>query len=171
MEQLVALTQSGPGEPWNKGKLVGQKAPLRLRPDSTSARHHARRPHCLAGNRNAAKDSTASAVRAHRADTRFRCHMDPPLESTVGELPLPESPPIFSTLVDAAICQDRPSMGEGNRPQLSRLWHAYSAAHKGIIDLSSNEESACRTVAAGPLQTREHCAVPRYRSRRRARDG
>jgi CYTH domain-containing protein len=31
MEQLVALTQSGPGEPWNKGKLVGQKAPLRLR--------------------------------------------------------------------------------------------------------------------------------------------
>jgi site-specific recombinase XerC len=31
MEQLVALAQSGRGEPWNKGKLVGQKAPLRLK--------------------------------------------------------------------------------------------------------------------------------------------
>jgi hypothetical protein len=31
MEHLVALAQSGPGEPWNKGKLVGQKAPLRLK--------------------------------------------------------------------------------------------------------------------------------------------
>ena len=31
MEQLVALVQSGSGEPWNKGKLVGQKAPLRLK--------------------------------------------------------------------------------------------------------------------------------------------
>ena len=31
MEQLVALTQSGRREPWNRGKLVGQKAPLRLR--------------------------------------------------------------------------------------------------------------------------------------------
>jgi hypothetical protein len=28
---LVALAQSGSGEPWNKGKLVGQKAPLRLK--------------------------------------------------------------------------------------------------------------------------------------------
>src|ERR1700738_3885164 len=26
MEQLIATTQSAPGEPWNKGKLVGQKA-------------------------------------------------------------------------------------------------------------------------------------------------
>jgi len=31
MEHSVALIQSGPGEPWNKGKLVGQKAPLRLK--------------------------------------------------------------------------------------------------------------------------------------------
>jgi hypothetical protein len=31
MEQLVALAQSGSGEPWNKGKVVGQKAPLRLK--------------------------------------------------------------------------------------------------------------------------------------------
>jgi hypothetical protein len=31
MEHLVALAQSGPGEPWNEGKLVGQKAPLRLK--------------------------------------------------------------------------------------------------------------------------------------------
>ena len=31
MEHLVALAQSGRGEPWNKGKLVGQKAPLQLK--------------------------------------------------------------------------------------------------------------------------------------------
>jgi hypothetical protein len=31
MEQLVALAQVGSREPWNKGKLVGQKAPLRLK--------------------------------------------------------------------------------------------------------------------------------------------
>src|SRR6202041_539213 len=30
-EQLVALSQSGSREPWNKRKLVGQKAPLRLK--------------------------------------------------------------------------------------------------------------------------------------------
>jgi hypothetical protein len=98
MEQLDALVQSGSGEPWNKGKLVGQKAPLRLKEiwairirlqlaqrrrelalfnlaiDSKlrscdlvtlSARHHARRAHCRAGNRNAAKDATPSAVRDH----------------------------------------------------------------------------------------------------------
>ena len=31
MEQLVALAQSGSRDPWNKGKLAGQKAPLRLK--------------------------------------------------------------------------------------------------------------------------------------------
>ena len=31
MEQLAVLVQSGSREPWNKGKLVGQKAPLRLK--------------------------------------------------------------------------------------------------------------------------------------------
>jgi hypothetical protein len=31
MEQLVTFAQSGSREPWNKGKLVGQKAPLRLK--------------------------------------------------------------------------------------------------------------------------------------------
>jgi integrase len=31
MAQLIALAQSGFREPWNKGKLVGQKAPLRLK--------------------------------------------------------------------------------------------------------------------------------------------
>jgi hypothetical protein len=31
MEHLVALAQSGSREPWNKGKLVGQKAPLPLK--------------------------------------------------------------------------------------------------------------------------------------------
>ena len=31
MEQLVVLVQSGFREPWNKGKLVGQKEPLRLK--------------------------------------------------------------------------------------------------------------------------------------------
>jgi hypothetical protein len=31
MEQPIATAHSGPGEPWNKGKLVGQKAPLRLK--------------------------------------------------------------------------------------------------------------------------------------------
>jgi len=31
MEELVALAQSGSRDPWNKGKLAGQKAPLRLK--------------------------------------------------------------------------------------------------------------------------------------------
>jgi hypothetical protein len=31
MEQLVVLVQSGSREPWDKGKLVCQKAPLRLK--------------------------------------------------------------------------------------------------------------------------------------------
>ena len=31
MEQSVVSVQSGSREPWNKGKLVGQKAPLRLK--------------------------------------------------------------------------------------------------------------------------------------------
>jgi hypothetical protein len=31
MEKLLVLIQSGFREPWNKGKLVGQKAPLRLK--------------------------------------------------------------------------------------------------------------------------------------------
>src|SRR5450755_4503395 len=31
MEQPIATAHSGPGEPWNKGKLVGQKAPLKLK--------------------------------------------------------------------------------------------------------------------------------------------
>jgi len=31
MEQLITTTHSAPRDPWNKGKLVGQKAPLRLK--------------------------------------------------------------------------------------------------------------------------------------------
>jgi hypothetical protein len=31
MEKLLVLVQSGSREPWNNGKLVGQKAPLRLK--------------------------------------------------------------------------------------------------------------------------------------------
>jgi hypothetical protein len=31
MEKLLVLVQSDSREPWNKGKLVGQKAPLRLK--------------------------------------------------------------------------------------------------------------------------------------------
>jgi hypothetical protein len=31
MEQLSTAVHKGAGEPWNKGKLVGQKAPLRLK--------------------------------------------------------------------------------------------------------------------------------------------
>jgi hypothetical protein len=31
MEQSKATAQVGPGGPWNEGKLVGQKAPLRLK--------------------------------------------------------------------------------------------------------------------------------------------
>jgi hypothetical protein len=31
MEQLIATADRGAGDPWYKGKLVGQKAPLRLK--------------------------------------------------------------------------------------------------------------------------------------------
>jgi hypothetical protein len=80
-------------------------------------------------------------------------------------------PPLVSTLVDTAKCEDCPSMGEGKRPQLSRVRHTYFAADEGVADLSSHEESARRAASVGPRKTREHCALPRYRSRRRARNG
>src|SRR5713101_6383535 len=31
MEQLITAAHRGTGDPWNKGKRVGQKAPLRLK--------------------------------------------------------------------------------------------------------------------------------------------
>ncbi len=33
MEQLITTAHRGARDPWNKGKLVGQKAPLRLKED------------------------------------------------------------------------------------------------------------------------------------------
>lgn len=75
-----------------------------------------------------AGESTELICDLPRADTKFRRHMDPVVELTLGGLFVPESPPIFATPVDTAICEDRSSMDEGNWPQLGFVRHAYFAA-------------------------------------------
>lgn len=70
----MKTVKSANSSPWNKGKLVGQKSPLRLRdiwgirirlerPDqAASSRCRARSPCVFTCHRNAAKNSSTCAV-------------------------------------------------------------------------------------------------------------
>ena len=118
-------------DPWNRGKLVGQKAPLRLRDiwairvrleigdrkrelalfnlALDSPRYRARRSNRRARDCHATEDPAAGAVRDHGADTQ----VGPCLDSACGTqdrgLSVPESV--------AALSPSR----HGNTPESSKL--------------------------------------------------
>ena len=117
MEQFIHAAAATQHIPWNKGKLVGQKVPLKLK-DIWAIRVRlqlANRTHELAlfnlaidsklrscdlvklrvrdvchgsvvaaRDGHATKDSTASAIRNHGADTRIIADLDPSGRSSLG---------------------------------------------------------------------------------------
>jgi integrase len=170
MEQLVALAQSGSREPWNKGKLVGQKAPLQLK-EIWAIRIRlqlAERTRELALF-NLAVDSKLRSCDLVTLRVRDITHGERIAARAIVMQQKTQRPVQFEITQ-----QTRDSITTWihlSRLRLGCLRHTYLAADEGVADLSTHEESARRAAAVGPLQTREHCAIPRYRSRRRARDG
>jgi hypothetical protein len=116
--------------PWNKGKLVGQKSPLRL------------------------KEIWAIRIRLQLADrlrelALFNLAVDSKLRSC-----LPKPPPLVSTLVNASVRPDRSPLGARGRIEPSRVRHTYSAPHQSDADLSPDEEPLGRvTVAHSKLES------------------
>lgn len=129
-------------EPWNKGKLVGQKAPLRLK-DIWAIRVRlqlAERTRELAlfnlavdskrrscdlvklrvrdvthGDRVASRAIVmARPVRDYRTDPRCRVLLDRPSQASVRGLLVPQSVAWKATPLDAPIRSDRPRLGKGD---------------------------------------------------------
>jgi integrase-like protein len=64
------------------------------------------------------------------------------------------------TLVHPSVRTDCRQVGARDRPEPSRLRHAFAAAHKGILDLPEDEEPPSRAVASRSHEAGEHRAVP-----------
>ena len=192
MEQPIT-ERRGHREPWNKGKFVGQKAPLRLK------EIWAIRIRLQLGARtrelalfNLAVDSKLRscdlvklrvrdvthgehiAARAIVMQQKTRCPVQFEVtEQTRESITVwirssgrhPEPPACLPASVDTAVRADRPRVGEGDRAQPGRLWNPYTATHESLVDLSPHEESARRTAAPRPFEAREHRSISRHRGR------
>lgn len=138
------LGNRGLREPWNKGKLVGQKAPLRLK-DIWAIRVRlqlAERTRELAlfnlavdsklrscdlvkprvrdvthGDRVASRAIVMqqTPVRDYRAGARSRVFLDRPGQSSPRSFLVPQSAASKTTPLDAPIRSHRPRLGEGDR--------------------------------------------------------
>ena len=183
-------------EPWNKGKLVGQKAPLRLKQIwATRIRLQlAERVRELALF-NLAVDSklrscdlvklrvsdvtrgdrvttrVSRAVRDHGADSGVRRGVDQPCKAATGRLSISQSLAILPSSFHASVRSHRARMGQTDRTESGSLWHPHATPYQSGPDLSKDEESQGRAVVARALEARKHSAVPGHRGRRRARDG
>src|SRR5438132_11921102 len=157
MEQPITECR-GHREPWNKGKLVGQKAPLRLK------EIWAIRIRLQLGGRtrelalfNLAVDSklrSCDLVKLRVRDVTHGEHIaaraivmqqktQRPVQFEVTEQTRESQPPAcLSASVDTAGRADRPRVGEGDRPQPRRVWNPYTATHESLVDLPELHEIA-----------------------------
>lgn len=175
MEQTLDFTARR--EPWNKGKLVGQKASLRLKEIwAIRIRLQLQERTRELALFNLAVDSklrSCDLVKLRVRDVRHGEHIarramvmqqktQRPVQFEITEQTREPSPPACSfAFIDAPVRADRPPLGERDWSRPRCLWDPYAQAHKGFVDLPSDQESASRTAAARTFEAREHRSIPR----------
>jgi hypothetical protein len=135
--------------PWNKGKLIGARPPLR-------PKHvWAIRTRLLLEGRirdlalfNLAIDSKLRGCDVVAVKVEDVVHGSARFE------------PVHD---DAAIRTPSLGMAGQHRPGPKGLWHALAAANKGNADLPPNRQPTRRPTLARPHQDRKHRQIPRYR--------
>ena len=146
-------------QPWNTGKLIGPKPPLRqknIRAIRIQPRDQQQaawlRSGELAGSGycawrsslgtrdgRAARSPKAGPVRADRTDEGRRHRMNREAEIESGAIPVSEPALHVTSSLQSAACPHRASMGCRHRPRFDRRWHTYHAADQGETDLQTDE--------------------------------
>ncbi len=181
-------------EPWNKGKLVGQKAPLRLK-DIWAIRvwlQIAEEARDLAlfdlaiDSKLRACDLTKLRVRdvVHGQHVSSRAIVMQQKTSDLCNLRLRSKHGLpwrhgyikpISTVRTAFFqvgCTPPSVFPPGNTPESSRrglrllaliqpLWYSHNETHKGIVNLSKDEEPESGSALARPYEALEYGAIPR----------
>jgi hypothetical protein len=152
--------------PWNKGKLVGPKAPFKLKEIwAIRARHqiYSRTRELVlfdlgvdsrgARYRTAKEDLQTSAVRGSQSQRDPPWPIGSSWPACTRRPPLSKSDPCFASFEHTAICPDSCLRGRGNRPRSCGVWYALNTSYEGDLDLSAHQEPARDPTLVGPHQT------------------
>lgn len=163
MDQIICTAPRR--QPWNKGKLVGQKAPLKLK-EIWAIRVRLQLEERLRelAMFNLAIDSKLRSCDLVKLRVRDVCHgdggrLDSPSRSAVRGLPVSEPSSRLPSYIDSTICTGCPRLGSTDRIGCIGLRHSYDAADKSLTDIQTDQEPAGRPVAFGPFQAGEHRPV------------
>ena len=178
---MDAATDSPTKIPWNKGKIVGQKAPLKLK-DIWTIRirlqlGHRTRELALF---DLGLDSKLRACDLVRLRVRDICHGDristraivvqqktskpvqfeitPPTREAVAEwikqANLSTGDYLFPSRIRFGF------LDQGNRSRSNGLWYPYDSSYECIVDLPSHEEHSGGPIAPRTYQVGKHGAIP-----------
>jgi len=182
-------------EAWNKGKLIGQKAPLKAK-DIWAIRIRLQLGHKVrdlalfnlaidsklraralvklrvsdvsdgfASHGDAAEDRSPCPIRDHPIDSRGRAGLDHPRR--VQGLRLPGHQPSVgpASPIDEALRSDLPLLGRRSWPRVGLLRHTNDAPDKSFFDLPTYTEAPGRAVACWSHEAGKHCGLSRNRGR------
>jgi len=162
--------------PWNRGKIVGQKAPFKLkeiwairvrlqlaerrrelalfnlaidsklRACDQGAGCLPRSDGGIPDDRNAAENSEARTIRDYPANTGSRWSLDRSGAPVPGKQSPPKPTPRLNTPIDSAVLTDSGFLGQA--VGVGELWDTHAEAHKGHIDLPADEKPTGRPAFA-----------------------
>jgi hypothetical protein len=147
----IATTATRRVTPWNKGKLLGQKPPLKLK-EIWAIRIRLQLDH---RTRVLALFNLAIDSKLRGCDlVGLRVH-----DVVQG-----------SHVAPRAIVMQKRGLGRFDRTRSSGLRHPFAATHQADADLPAHQESSGDSAPAWTLQVGKHSQIPRDRGRRRAGD-
>jgi hypothetical protein len=157
-------------EPWNKGKLIGQKSPLRLK-DIWAIRFHLQQDKRIRDLAlfNLAIDSKLRGCDLVDLRVRDVTHGNQIMSramvmqrKTQRPVQFELSAERFPSYHDAAICQNRASMGSVCRSGYFGLWNAHDATYKGYFDIPSHKEPTSHSTTARTQQVGKYNKILGY---------
>jgi hypothetical protein len=155
-------------EPWNKGIIVGQKAPLELREVwairmRLQLAHRARELALF----NLGVDSQLRACDLVQLRVRDICHGDRVANRAIVMQQKTHRPVQFEITEPT-----REALAAWIRHQRCfRIWNSLHQENESIADLQTNKESSSCPAAVRSYKARKHGPLSRYRSGRRAGNG
>lgn len=123
-------------EPWNKGKLMGQKPPLKLKEvweirirlrfgKTKSPGRRPRRPSVETGDGHATKNPSAGTILNHGTNAHVSHGLDQASQAQGRGFPVPKPNPRLAAYHHPSVCQDSGEMGRQHRVKPCRLWHPF----------------------------------------------